>query len=75
MEKSAEARWLATWRDAAPVLEELRRRELHALTPERALFFSAALLSLVRTEVLPERRRSYSGLVDLQALFRLVHPR
>lgn len=72
---SEERRWIEEWRAAGPELEQQRRQELRALTPERALFFSDALLSLVRTEDLPEQRRTHSGLVDLQDLFRRLHPR
>ena len=69
MAESAERRWIDGWRAAGPELEEQRRRELRALDPERALFLSDAVLSLVRTDELPERRRTGSGLVDLQDLF------
>lgn len=69
MDKADELRWIEHWREAGPALEEQRRRELCALTPERALFFAEALLSLVRPEALP--RRTHSGLVEQQALFRL----
>jgi hypothetical protein len=66
---SAERRWIDDWLAAGPELEERRRLQLRALTPERALFLSDTVLSLVRTQDLPERRRGHSGLVDLQDLF------
>jgi len=49
------------WREAAPALEEQRRRELRALTAESALASPAALAA---------SRRHTSGLVEQQ---RLLH--
>jgi hypothetical protein len=66
--ESAEQRWIEGWRLTGPELEEQRRRELRALSPERALFLSDAVLSLVRPADLSQRRRTHSGLVELQDL-------
>ena len=74
MNESAERRWIEGWRAAAPELEEQRRRELQALSAERALFLSDAVLSLVRTDDLAKRRRAHSGLVELQDLFGRLRP-
>lgn len=67
--ESPERRWIEGWTAAGPELQEQRRRELSAMSPERGLFLSEAALSLVGTVELPERRRTHSGLVDLQDLF------
>jgi len=66
---SAERLWIDTWKAAGPALEEQRRVELRTLTPERALFLADAVLSLAQSQDLPPRRRTSSGLVELQALF------
>jgi hypothetical protein len=71
----AERRWIQGWQAAGPELEEQRRRDLSAMSAERALFLSDAVLSLVRAEDLAERRRASSGLVDLQDLLRRLGPR
>jgi len=57
--------WVKTYKAAAIALEEQRWRELQALTAERALWMSEALLSMP----LVKRPRETSGLVQQQALF------
>ncbi|HET7292515.1 MAG TPA: hypothetical protein VFM88_08830 [Vicinamibacteria bacterium] len=71
---SAERRWIEAWRAAGPELEEQRRRELRSLSDARALFLSEAVLCLVRPDEVPQRRRTGSGLVELQDLFRRLAP-
>jgi hypothetical protein len=64
-------RWARQWSEAAGALEEQRRSELRALTPNRALAASDALLSLASPGDL-SGRRSHSGLVEQQRLFHLA---
>jgi hypothetical protein len=63
---------MAQWRAAATALDAQRRSELRALTPEKALAMSDALLSLADPSNLAESRRTHSGLVEQQALFHRV---
>jgi hypothetical protein len=65
----AERSWLKQWRAAAVALERQRRDELRALSAEKALAASEALLSLADPGRLSDLRRSHSGLVEQQALF------
>ena len=64
-----ERSWLAQWRAAAVALERQRIDELRALSTERALAASEALLSLAEPDRVFGDRRSFSGLVGQQALF------
>jgi hypothetical protein len=66
-EREETRRRLDIWRDAEPLLEEQRWRELMALTDEKALWLTKALLSR-RLDYSP--KRDTSGLVEQQALFR-----
>jgi hypothetical protein len=75
MSASPEQAWIENWRAAGAELEERRRSDLRALTPERARFLSEAALSLAQAQELPEHRRRHSGLVELQELFRLLRSR
>lgn len=70
-----ERRWVENWLETGPVLEEQRKKELRALTPERAMFLAEALFSIPWPAEVLERRRASSGLLDLQDLFRRLHPR
>jgi hypothetical protein len=65
-------RWARQWSEAAGALEEQRRSELRALTANRALAASDALLSVASPGDLPADQRGHSGLVEQQRLFRLV---
>jgi hypothetical protein len=69
-ERELTKRWIETWREAGPLLEEIRQKELAAMTEDEARRASEALLSLADAEmyVPPDRRRS-SGLVEQQRLF------
>lgn len=62
-------RGIRQWREAGPALEEQKRRELRALTAERALRASDALLDLTSLTRLSDERRTHSGLVEQQRLF------
>lgn len=66
--------WARGWQRAGVALEEIRRAELRALTPEKALAATDNLLSLgARAGVSAERRRT-SGLVEQQRLFARLRP-
>jgi hypothetical protein len=69
MTSPSEHAWIDQWRAAGVALDEQRASELRALTPERALAATEALLGLANPRTLPEARRTGSGLVDQQALF------
>jgi hypothetical protein len=73
--KSEEERWVENWAATGTLLEEQRKNELRALTPERALFLAEALFSIPWPEEVLDRRRAYSGLLDMQDLLRRLHPR
>lgn len=66
----AQRQWMAQWRAAAAALTDQRRRELLALTPERALAAAEALLALAGPDSMSAARRAGSGLVEWQ---RLLH--
>jgi hypothetical protein len=60
-------RWVQAWRDAAPRLEALRRRELRELDTFKAI---ALLCGSADYRVPPRAPRPTSGLVEQQRLFR-----
>ena len=62
--------WMAQWNVARRALRAQRSVELQALSNERALAAADALLSIGPLAALPEGRRTSSGLVRQQALFR-----
>ena len=62
--------WMAQWHEARHALRAQRAVELQALSNERALAAADALLSIGPLAALPEGRRTSSGLVRQQALFR-----
>ena len=72
---SDEQRWVENWLETGPILEEQRKKELRALTPERAMFLAEALFSIPWPEDVLARRRAHSGLLELQNLFRRLRPR
>jgi hypothetical protein len=61
--------WARTWQSTGEELERIRRAELRALTPERALAATDRLLSLGAGLPLSPRRRATSGLVEQQRFF------
>ena len=73
--KSAEQCWVENWMVTGPLLEEQRKQELRALTPERAMFLAEALFSMPWPEDVLARRRAHSGLLELQDLFRRLRTR
>lgn len=64
-----EQRWIRQWLSAGPALQERRARELRALTDERAVAAADALLDIGAALPLPESRRAWSGMVEMQRLF------
>ena len=69
LDRKMERQWMRQWRDAAVPLAEQRQKDLRQLTDRQALGASEALLSLVTTVTLSPSRRTWSGLVEQQALF------
>lgn len=61
--------WARNWQKTGEMLERIRRAELWALTPERALRATDALLSLGAGLPVSAERRFTSGLVEQQRLF------
>ena len=69
MDARDQCHWVQQWSEAAQALEEQRRNELRALSPEDALAASDALLALTTPKEVAAARRTYSGLVEQQRLF------
>ena len=72
---SEERRFVDNWLETGPILDEQRKSELRALTPERAAFLADALFSMPWPEDVMKRRRAHSGLLDMQDLLRGLRPR
>jgi len=66
--------WARTWQATGKALEAIRRAELRALTPEKALRATDNLLSLGAGVPLSAERRRTSGLVEQQRLFSRLRP-
>jgi hypothetical protein len=66
--------WARAWQATGEALEVLRRAELRALTPEKALQATDNLLSLGAGLPLSAERRRTSGLVEQQRLFSRLRP-
>jgi hypothetical protein len=66
--------WARTWQATGKALEAIRRAELRALTPEKALRATDNLLSLGAGMPLSAERRRTSGLVEQQRLFAGLRP-
>ena len=64
------ARWVATWKQAAPCLDEIRWQALRDHSPENDLVRLAAANDLIATALRFGPRRRHSGLVQQQRLFR-----
>ena len=69
MSRSPEQVWVDNWREAGPVLEAIKCRELRAMTPERALLAADAVLDMASHGWWNPAREAWSGLVEQQALF------
>jgi hypothetical protein len=59
-------RWVQTWRDATPALEQIRRRELRQLDPQRAL---ELLCGPADYRLPPRAPKPTSGLIEQQRWF------
>jgi len=70
-----ESRWVENWSVTGPLLDEQRRRELCALSAERALFCAEALFSMPWPAQVLANRRGQSGLLQQQDLFRRLRHR
>jgi hypothetical protein len=66
--------WARTWQETGKALDTIRRAELRALTPEKALRATDNLLSLGAETPLSAERRHTSGLVEQQRLFSRLRP-
>jgi hypothetical protein len=66
--------WARSWQETGRALEAIRRAELRALTPEKALRATDNLLSLGAELALSAERRRTSGLVEQQRLFARLRP-
>ena len=66
---AAARRWVRTWKEAGPRLEQVRREELRRLDPQRAI---ALLCGEADYTVPPRAPRPTSGLVEQQRWFRLA---
>jgi hypothetical protein len=66
--------WARTWQATGEALENVRRAELRALTPDKALSATDNLLSLGAGIALSAQRRSSSGFVEQQRLFSRLRP-
>jgi hypothetical protein len=65
-EENLTKRWVQTWREAGPRLEEIRRRELRQMTYQQRIKAVDALLQIGSRFGKP---RTTSGLVEQQRLF------
>lgn len=72
MTTDEERSYVRQWVETGKLLEDVRWRELGALTSEAASLASDALLAAAVLVPLPQHRREWSGLVDLQ---RVLHAR
>lgn len=72
-ERSPEQRWAAQWAETGNLLDDMRARELRALTDREALAIADELLSLAVPDW-PPAPPSSSGLVDFQRLLRRMRP-
>ncbi len=66
--------WARGWQETGKALEAIRRSELRALTPEKALRATDDLLSLGAEMTLSAERRRISGLVEQQRLLARLRP-
>ena len=66
---AAARRWVRTWQEAGPRLEQVRRDELRRLDPQHAI---ALLCGEADYTVPPRAPRPTSGLVEQQRWFKLA---
>ena len=72
MTADAQRAYVRNWAETGRALERIRWDELRALDPDTALRATDALLEAALLVPLPQARRHWSGLVELQ---RLLHIR
>jgi hypothetical protein len=70
-EVAAGRRWVQTWREAAPRLEAIRRRELRQLDAFNAI---SQLCGPADYREAPRAPRPTSGLIEQQRLFAKLRP-
>jgi len=75
MDRELQRKLVLQWGETGRILEEIRRRELRAMSAEQTLRMIEDILSVTPPTPTPERRRCHSGLVEQQDLFRKLRPR
>ena len=65
--REAERAYVRRWVETGRLLDDLRRRELRALSPSAALEASDRLIDAALRVALPPHRQHWSGLVEWQA--------
>ena len=65
--EAAARRWVRTWKEAGPRLEQVRRAELRRLDPQRAIALLCGEADYTKP---PRAPRPTSGLVEQQRWFR-----
>lgn len=70
MTRDEERAYVRQWVETGGILEQIRWRELRALDAVSALEASDHLIGAALRVPLPAARREWSGLVDLQDVFR-----
>lgn len=66
--------YVKRWAETGRLLDEIRWRELASLDADRALAASDALIDAALRTPLPVRRRTWSGLVEQQAVLHRRRP-
>ena len=75
MTRQDQRAYVRRWVETGQILEQIRWRELRALDAVAALEASDRLIDAAVRVPLPTARREWSGLVDLQDLFRRARAR
>jgi hypothetical protein len=75
MTRQDQRAYVRQWVETGQILEQIRWRELRALDAVAALEASDRLIDAAVRVPLPTARREWSGLVDLQDLFRRARAR
>ena len=69
MTPDAQRAYVKQWAETGQLLEQVRWRELAALDEAGARLASDALIEAALRVPLPARRRTWSGLIEQQAVF------
>jgi hypothetical protein len=75
MDLELQRKLVLQWGETGRILEEIRRRELRAMSAEQTLRMIEDILSVPPPTPTPEHRIRHSGLVEQQDLFRKLRPR